>query len=303
MVKVLVSDPISEKAINGLKNLNCDVLVKTGMSKEELMDVIGDFEVIIVRSATKVKKDIIERAKNLKLIIRGGVGLDNIDLDVAKEHGITVRNTPSASAISVAELAIGMMFTLSRRLSEADRSMKSGKWEKKKFKGTELYGKTLGIIGLGNIGMEVAKRAICLGMKVLGYDVIKKENLPEGVMQVEMEELLKNSNIITLHVPYIKEVGAILKDEEFEKMRDGVIIIHCARGGVVDEKALVKALKSGKVRAAGVDVYETEPPEYDEFIKMDNCICTPHIGASTKEGQDRVGEEIVKIVEEYISKK
>ncbi len=303
MVKVLVSDPISEKALEGLRNLGCDVTFKTGMSKEELMNVIGDFEVIVVRSATKLRRDVLQVAKNLRLIIRGGVGLDNIDLEAAKELGMEVKNTPSASAISVAELAIGMMFALSRRLAEADRSMKDGKWEKKKFKGTELFGKTLGVIGLGNIGMEVAKRAVCLGMEVLGYDVIKKESLPDGVKQVEMDELLMNSHIITLHVPFIKEVGAILKDDEFQKMKDGVILINCARGGVVDEKALVKALKSGKVRAAGVDVYEMEPPSYDEFIKMDNCLCTPHIGASTKEGQDRVGEEIVKIVREYISKK
>ncbi len=301
MVKVLVSDPISEKAIEGLKNLGCDVSVKTGMDKEELMNTIGEFEVIVVRSATKLREDVLSKAKNLKLIIRGGVGLDNIDLEAAKKLGITVKNTPSASAISVAELAIGMMFALSRKLSEADRSMKEGKWEKKKFKGTELYGKILGVIGLGNIGIEVCKRATCLGMKVLGYDVVKKENLPEGVTQVNMDELLSNSHIITLHVPFIKEVGAVIGEKEFEKMKDGIILINCARGGVVDEKALLKYLKNGKIKAAGIDVYETEPPTFREFIEMDNCICTPHIGASTKEGQDRVGDEIVKIVEEYIS--
>jgi len=304
-MKVLICDPVDDKSIAAMKEIpDIDVDVKTGMSPEELKACIGNYDIMVVRSATKAKADVLEHAKNMKLILRGGVGLDNIDQVKASEMGIKVDNTPAASSISVAELAFAQMLALARHISFADSSMKDKKWEKKKFKGTELYQKTLGIIGIGRIGQELAKRAMAFGMKVIAYDLlIDKITLPGGIEKATFDELLSKSDYISLHVPFDKEKRALLSASEFAKMKDGVLIVNCSRGGVVDEKALADALKSGKVRAASVDVFSKEPPDGDNpLYGLDNVILSPHIGASTKEGQARVGGELVSKIKEFAGK-
>jgi len=269
------------------------------MNEEELVKTIPPFDGIIVRSATKVTSRVIESAENLKIIVRAGIGLDNIDLEAAKKKGIKVANTPAATTISVAELTMGLMLSAVRNIAQANMSMKNHKWEKKLFSGTELYEKTLGIIGFGKIGKEVAKRALAFGMKVIAYDVIKIET-DLNVKQVSLEELLLNSDIITLHIPLTEETKHLISEKEFNSMKDGVILINAARGGVVDEKALLNALNSGKVRAAAIDVWEKEPTDNFELVNHPNVIALPHLGASAKEGQARAGLEAVKILKENL---
>lgn len=298
-MKVLVCDPIDERAIEELKKMGHEVTVKTGMSPEELKSTIPPYEVIIVRSATKVRKEIIDAAENLRVIIRGGVGLDNIDVEYAKGRGIKVLNTPAASSISVAELAIGFMFALSRHIVTGTITLREGKWEKKKLKGFELYGKTLGIIGIGRIGREVAKRALALGMKVIAYDPYVKE-IDMDVEMVDLDSLLEKSDYVTLHLPLTDQTRHMIGEKELSKMKPTAYLINCARGGIVDETALYNALKEGKIAGAAFDVFETEPPGENPLFTLPNFICTPHIGASTKEGQGRVGEEIVKLMKEMI---
>ena len=303
-MKVLVSDPVDDKSIEAMKAIpGVDVEVKTGMTPDELKACIGDFNIMVVRSATKATADVLEHAKNMKLILRGGVGLDNIDQVKSTELGIKVDNTPAASSISVAELAFGHMLALARHISFADKSMKEKKWEKKKFKGTELYQKTLGIIGIGRIGQELAKRAMAFGMSVIAYDLlIDQITLPDGVKKVTFDELLANSDYISLHVPFDKVKGALLSSAEFAKIKDGAFIVNCSRGGVVDEKALADALKSGKIKAAAVDVFAKEPMVEDNPLHgLDNVILTPHIGASSAEGQARVGSELVRKIKEFVA--
>jgi len=297
-MKILVSDPIAPQGIEILKNAGFEVVEKTGLSPEELTKIIPDFDGIIVRSATKVKKEVIDAAEKLKVIGRAGIGLDNIDQEAAKSKGIKIVNTPTATSISVAELALGMMFAAARRIPQASVSTKAGKWEKKQFKGFELYGKKLGIIGIGRIGTEVAKRAKALGMEVMAYDPNVKSH--EYAECVDLNTLLKNSDYITLHIPRTKETEHILDKAAFEKMKDGVVIINCARGGVVDEEALYEAIKSGKVRIAGVDVYESEPAKENKLFELEQVIATPHIGAQTKEGQTRAGIQIAELVRDVL---
>jgi D-3-phosphoglycerate dehydrogenase len=300
MRKILVADSISPLAIDELKKISeFDVVIKTGMNEEELIKTIPPYEGMIVRSATKVTSKVIDYADNLKIIVRAGIGLDNIDLQAAKEKGIKVANTPAATSISVAELTFGLMLSAVRNIAQANISMKNHKWEKKLFSGTELYGKTLGIIGLGRIGKEVARRALVFGMKVIAYDVIKIET-DLDVKQVSFEELLSSSDIITLHIPLTDKTKHLISEKEFNSMKDGVIIINVARGGVVEEKALLKALNSGKVKAAGIDVWEKEPTDNFELIDHPNVIALPHLGASAKEGQARAGLEAVKILKENL---
>lgn len=300
MRKILVADSISPLAIDELKKISeFDVEVKTGMDEEELIKTIPPFEGMIVRSATKVTSKVIDYADNLKIIVRAGIGLDNIDLQAAKEKGIKVANTPAATSISVAELTFGLMLSAVRNIAKANISMKNHKWEKKLLSGTELYEKTLGIIGLGRIGKEVAQRALVFGMKVIAYDVIKIET-DLDVKQVSFEELLSESDIITLHIPLTDETRHLISEKEFNSMKDGVIIINIARGGVIEEKALLKALNSGKVRAAGIDVWEKEPTDNFELVDHPNVIALPHLGASAKEGQARAGLEAVKILKENL---
>ncbi len=297
-MKVLVSDPIAKEGVEILKNAGLEVVEKTGLSPEELAKVIPGFHGIIVRSATKVTKEVIDASDQLKVIGRAGIGLDNIDQNAAKAKGIKVVNTPTATSISVAELALGMMFGAARRIPQASVSTKGSKWEKKKFKGFELYGKKLGIIGIGRIGTELAKRAQALGMDVVAYDPYVKTS--EYAKIVDIDTLLKESDYISLHIPKTEETEHILNKAAFDKMKDGVVVVNCARGGVVDEEALYDAVKAGKVRIAGVDVYENEPAKENKLFALEEIIATPHIGAQTKEGQTRAGIQIAEFVRDAL---
>lgn len=291
-MKILVSDGIEKIGSDLLKGAGFEV-IETKLTPEQLLSEIKNYDAIIVRSATKVTKEVID-AGNLKCIARGGVGLDNIDVAYAKEKGIPVLNTPGASSISVAELAIAHMFAVSRFLHLSNTEMRQGKWPKKEYsKGIELTGKTVGIVGFGNIGKEVAKRCLGLFMDVVAYDPFVKDT-DLNVKLVSMDDLLAQSDFITLHIPFIKEQGPTITAKEFAKMKDGVILIDCARGKVVVEKDLLEALNSGKVANAALDVFENEPPTeaQAELINHPKVSVTPHIGASTMEAQDRVGEEI-----------
>jgi len=300
MKKVLIADPMSPEALETLKSLpNLEVTVKTGMNEAELIKTIPEFHAAVVRGATKVTKNVIDAASNLEFIIRAGIGLDNIDVAAAKEKGIQVANTPAATTISVAEHTFGLMLAAVRNHGKANLSMKEHKWEKKAFSGTELYEKTLGIIGSGRIGLGVARRALAFGMKVLVYDIIDiRSDL--DIKQVSLDELLSQSDLISLHLPLTEQTRHIISDEEFSKMKDGVILVNASRGGTVDEQALLTALESGKVRAAAIDVFEKEPPDDFALIDHPNVLATPHIGAAAKEGQKRAGFEVVEIIKEKL---
>ena len=301
-MKVLVSDGIEKVGSDLLKNAGLEVTNKK-LTPEELLAQIAEYDAIIVRSATKVTREVIDKG-HLKAIARGGVGLDNIDTAYAKEKGIPVLNTPGASSISVAELAIAHMFSVSRFLNLSNTEMRQGKWPKKEYaKGIELTGKTLGLLGFGNIGKEVAKRAIGLGMKVIAFDpFVTKTDM--NVTLCTKDELLAQSDFISLHMPLIKAEGPALGAKEFAKVKKGVIVINCARGGVVSEKDLLEALNNGTVRYAGIDVYENEPitDAQKELINHPHVSVTPHIGASTDEAQDRVGLEIAQKVIDVLKK-
>jgi D-3-phosphoglycerate dehydrogenase len=297
-MKILVTDGISAEGAKILTDAGHDVHQKT-LTPAELLTAIVPYDCIIVRSATKVTKDVIEAGQNLKVIARGGVGVDNIDVKHAESKKILVLNTPAASAVSVAELAIGHMLAVARYLNLSSMEMRAGKWPKKEYsKGIELYKKTLGILGLGNIGKEVARRALGMGMTVLAHDP------PFSPMDflVEIttkEKLLQKSDFITLHLPFKKEQDPVLGRKEFEMMKKGVVIINCARGGAVDEAALLENLNSGKVAGAGIDVFTAEPPTdtLNALIHHPRVSVSPHIGGSTVEAQERVGAEIaVKVV-------
>ncbi|ACM23366.1 MULTISPECIES: hydroxypyruvate reductase [Thermotoga] len=294
--RVHVNDPLDEEATKLLMEKEELTVTSRHLEKEELLKTISEVDVLVVRSATKVTSDIIEAGKNLKIIARAGIGLDNIDVQKAKEKGIKILNTPGASAPSVAELAIGLMLACARHIAKATISLKEGKWEKKILKGKELLGKTLGLIGFGNIGQEVARRALGFGMRVIAYDPARpKTDLP--VEYVDLDTLLKESDFISLHVPLIESTKHMINKDTISKMKDGVIIVNTSRGGTIDEEALYEALVSGKVYAAGLDVFEVEPPSDElrrKLLSLDNVVATPHIGASTAEAQKRVGKELVE---------
>ncbi len=297
-MKVLVSDGISTEGAKILTDAGLQV-DNVKLTPEELKARIGSYDAIIVRSATKVTKEVIDAGKNLKVIARGGVGLDNIDAAAAAARTIAVLNTPGASAISVAEMALAHMLAVSRFLHVSTMEMRQGKWPKKEYAGgIELYKKTLGIIGLGNIGKEVARRALGFGMHVLAYD--PPFSPMDFIVEITtMERLLTRSDYITLHIPFDKKAGPVLGTKEFDMMKKGVVIVNCARGGVIDQKALLAALESGKVAAAGIDVFEHEPPTEDEraLINHPRVSVSPHIAGSTVEAQERVGTEIaLKVV-------
>lgn len=305
MAKVLICDPMDPKAagqmmgISGLEIIHND----QGTPANELLKVVPEYDCLVVRSATKVTREVIDAGVNLKLLVRGGVGLDNIDVPYAESRGIVVRNTPAASSVSVAELAIGMMFSLSRKIHAADASMKAMKWEKKRFKGVELWGKTVGIIGIGRIGQELAKRCIGLGMYAIAYDpYVKAEAVGMAdLLDATLDDLLGRSDYISVHVPHNDETHHMLSTDQFKKMKGSAFIIDCARGGVLDEPALAQALKDGEIAGAGLDVYEKEPATEHIFAEFDNMVLTPHVGAQTKEGQARVGFEVVDIVHEFFA--
>jgi D-3-phosphoglycerate dehydrogenase len=291
-MKVLICDKTEKEAIEQMRAAGLQVDVRDDITPEELPKVLPGYDGMVVRSRTKVRQALIDVCPNLRVIVRGGVGLDNIDADYARTKGITVMNTPLASSASVAELTIAYMFALARSLHQTSASMKAEKWEKKAFEGIELGGKTLGLIGIGNIGREVARRANALGMTVLAYDPYVKS--AEGVKLVQLDDLLKASDYISLHLPKTKESAGMLGAQAFAKMKDGVRIVNCARGGIVDEQALYDALISGKVAAAAMDVYAEEPPTDWKLVKLPNVIASPHIGAATKEAQGRVGAEVAQ---------
>lgn len=296
-MKVLIPDGISASGAEMLKNAGVEIVLDK-YTPDELVEKIKDADAIIVRSATKVPKQVIDAGTKLKCIARGGVGLDNIDTAYAKEKGIPVLNTPGASSISVAELTIAHMISVGRFLHRSNIEMRQGKWPKKDYsKGREVTGKTLGLLGIGNIGKETAKRAIGLGMKVIAFDPFVKE-VDLDVTMVSKDDLLAQSDYISLHLPFIKSEGPVLGEAEFKKMKKGVIIVNCARGGVVKESVLLDALNNGIVDFAAIDVFETEPPSEDqkELINHPNVSVTPHIGASTMEAQDRVSTEIAEKV-------
>jgi len=299
-MKVLILDKISKEGIEMMKKEGIEVDVKTDFPKDKIKEIIDDYEGVVVRSKTKLTREVLKDTKNLKFIIRAGVGLDNIDLETAKERGIEVFNTPKASSIAVAELTLGFLIALSRFIPQATFSLKEGKWEKEKFKGVELFGKTLGILGLGRIGKEVAKRAKAFGMRILAYDPqVSSSELAE---MVDFETLIRNSDYITLHLPLTPETKNLINAEVIARMKDGVFIVNCARGGIIDEKALCEALRSQKVKGAGFDVFEEEPPKNKELLELENFICTPHIGASTIEAQEKISKEVAKVVIELQKK-
>ncbi|MFO8037325.1 MAG: hydroxyacid dehydrogenase [Anaerolineales bacterium] len=287
-MKVLICDPTDPEALKTIEEAGIEVVNQPDITPEELMDVIPEYECMVVRSRTKVREPLIDKAENLKAIVRAGVGLDNIDVEYAESKGIQVLNTPSASTRAVAELTIGYLFALARRIPQMAISMREGKWEKKKFLGFELYGKTLGIIGTGRIGQAVAEKADCLGMDVIGYDPYVDE--APHIKFVPLDELLEKSDFITLHVPHNEETHHLIDAEALEKMKDGVRLINCGRGGIIDEDALYTAITEGKVGGAALDVFAQEPPEGSPLFELEEVIGSPHVGAGTGEAKARVGE-------------
>ncbi|MDI6801684.1 MAG: phosphoglycerate dehydrogenase [Thermodesulfovibrionales bacterium] len=301
-MKVLVSDNISSKGVEILRKAGLDVDVKTGLKPDELKSLIGEYHALIVRSATKATADIIEAAKNLKVIGRAGSGLDNVDKAAASKRGIVVMNTPGGNTITTAEHTIAMMFAVARKIPQANASMSRGEWEKKKFMGIELFNKTLGVVGLGNIGGEVAKRAQALGMNVIAYDPFLSEEKAKqmGIQKMEISEVINNADFITLHTPLTAETKNIINKDSIKTMKNGVYIINCARGGIVNEKDLFDALESGKVAGAALDVFEKEPPQNNPLVGHEKVVSTPHLGASTQEAQENVALAIAEQIVDYL---
>ena len=298
-MRVVIADPIAETALETLKRHGFEVEDHSQTPKERLPEVVQDADVLVVRSATRVTKELIDSMKRMKLIVRGGVGLDNIDVAYARAKGIEVRNTPGASSNAVAELVFAHLFALARHIVRATVGIREGKWEKKVLKGFELRGKILGIIGLGRIGREVARIGQGIGMKVIGHDPLISE---APVPLVPLAELLARADVVTLHVPLTPETRHMIGEREFALMKEGAVLINCARGGVVDEKALLQALKSGKLAGAGLDVFEEEPPPPSELLSLPNVTLTPHIGAQTREAQARIGEEVARVILSFFGK-
>jgi D-3-phosphoglycerate dehydrogenase len=305
-MKVLVCDATDASALEAMRAAGIEVDNRPEITPEELVRDAANYDGMVVRSRTKVTKGVIDAATNLKIIVRGGVGLDNIDVPYAQSKGVSVRNTPKASSNSVAELALGYMLALARKIPQASMSMTAGEWKKKQLKGGEIAGKTLGLIGFGNIGSLLGKKAAALGMEVIFYDVITPAD-PGPAKQVSLEMVLTQSDYISLHVPKLPATTNMLNAEAFAKMKDGVFVINCARGGIIDEDALYDALVSGKVAGAALDVYADEkvnPGNAKLFELKDKdafhlVVGSPHIGASTAEGQARVGAEVAEILVEF----
>jgi len=304
MPKVLVSDKISSAALAIFKRegVEVDYLPDLGKDKDKFLEAIGQYDGLAIRSASKVTEKIIAAAKNLKVIGRAGIGVDNVDIPAATKKGIIVMNTPFGNSITTAEHAIAMMFALARQLPEADASTKASKWEKNRFMGVEVTNKVLGIIGAGNIGSIVADRALGLKMKVIAFDpfLTPERAMTMGVEKVELDDLFKRADFITLHTPLIDATRNIINAEAIAKMKPGVRIINCARGGLVDEKALYDALKSGKVAGAAFDVFVEEPAENNPLFELPNFIATPHLGASTTEAQENVALQVAEQISAYL---
>jgi len=302
MVKVLISDSMSSRAEEIFLNRGIEVQVKTGMHEDELIASIGDFDGLAVRSATKVTNRVLSAAKNLKVVGRAGIGVDNIDLESATTNGVVVMNTPFGNAITTAEHAIAMIMALARQIPMADSSTQEGKWEKSRFVGVEVTGKTLGIIGCGNIGSIVADRALGLKMKVIAFDpFLTKEHAGDiGVEKVELDKLLIRSDFISLHTPLTDNTRGIIDATALAKTKVGVRIVNCARGGLVVEKDLEAALKSGHVAGAALDVFEIEPAKSNSLFGIENLVCTPHLGASTTEAQVNVAIQVAEQMADYL---
>lgn len=301
-MKLIVCDPMDPQAIAAIRAGGIDVDVRDDITPEDLETDLANYDAMTVRSRTKVRAPLIDKAPKLKLIIRGGVGLDNIDVEYAESKGVEVRNTPAASSESVAELTIGFLFALVRPITQAAASMRAGQWEKKAFsKGSELAGKTLGLIGCGRIGSLVAQKANALGMTVLFYRRTPCET--PGASQVSLDELLARSDFISLHTPHTPETHYIVGREALARAKDGVRIVNCGRGGTLDEAALYDALLSGKVAGAALDVFEDEKEERGQRFKdLPQVIASPHIGAGTAEATARVGGEVAEIAIEFYNK-
>ncbi|HTZ17584.1 MAG TPA: phosphoglycerate dehydrogenase [Dissulfurispiraceae bacterium] len=301
-MKVLISDSISTKCIDILKAARLDVDVKTGLKPDELKAIIGEYHGLVIRSATKVTAEIIDAARNLKVIGRAGSGLDNVDKAAASKKGIVVMNTPGGNTVTTAEHTIAMMFSIARKTPQACASMAAGKWEKKKFMGVELYNKTLGVIGLGAIGGEVARRALCMGMNVIAYDpfLSAEKATKMGIEKGEIAQIMKKADFITVHTPLTAETRNLINAKSIRTMKDGVFIINCARGGIVNEKDLLDALNSGKVAGAALDVLEKEPPENNPLVGHEKVVCTPHLGASTEEAQLNVAVAVAEQIRDYL---
>lgn len=303
-MKVLVADPISPKGVELLKQRGFETVEAYGSTPEKIKELIVDADAVIVRSETKITADVIACSKKLKAIGRAGVGVDNIDIPAASEKGIVVMNTPTGNTIATAELTFTHILCGTRPIAQANASIRDGKWDRKSFKGTELKGKTFAVLGMGRIGTEVSKRAMAFGMKVIAYDPFLTEARAKtlGVQIVELEEAFKNADYITVHMPLTQATKYMIDEKAFALMKDGVRVFNCARGGIIKETALVEALKSGKVKAAGLDVYEHEPLAADSPLRQfPNLVMTPHLGASTKEAQESCGIEVAEVISDALS--
>lgn len=304
MAKVLVSDPVAAEGVAILRRAGLDVDVRTGLTPAELLAVIGEYDALAVRSETKVTAEILEAAHRLKIIGRAGVGVDNIDVAKATEKGILVVNSPEGNTIAAAELTVALFFALSRNVPQAHASMKQGEWKRSKYVGVELYGKTAGVIGLGKIGREVARRLKAMEMKLLAYDPFLGKEQAEalGVQLVDLETLYRRSDFITVHVPKTKETTGLISDAQIALMPDGVRLINVARGGIYDEAAILRGLESGKLAGAALDVWETEPTPADNPLALHpNVVATPHLGASTEEAQVGVAVDIAEQIVAVLS--
>jgi D-3-phosphoglycerate dehydrogenase len=303
-MKILISDKLAEEGLAILKAVKeFEVVCQYGLSPEDLKKIIGDYDALIIRSGTTVTADIVEHAKKLKVIGRAGVGLDNVDLKAATKRGIVAMNTPAGNTTSTAEHTMSMILALSRNIPQAYMSMKSGKWDRNKFNGVELYGKTLGVIGLGRIGSTVARMAQGFGMVIKGYDpyLSREVAAQRGIDLLELDELLKISDYITIHIPMSDETNHMISDKQFALLKKNVRLINCARGGIIDEKALAKALEEKRIAGVALDVFEQEPlPADSPLLKFDNVVITPHLGASTSEAQVNVAIEIAHAVRDAL---
>ncbi len=301
-MKVLISDNLSPVGVEILKKAGLEVDARSKTAQEEIEKIIGEYDALIIRSATKVTAALLEKATKLKVVGRAGSGLDNVDIPAATKKGVVVMNTPGGNTVTTAEHTVGMIFACARMIPQAYASLKAGKWEKKKFEGVELYAKTLGIIGLGAIGGVVANRAIGLGMKVLAFDpfISTEKATSLGIELADLPAIYRRSDFITIHTPKTKETANLINRNTIAQMKDSVRIINCARGGIVNEQDLYEALKSGKVAAAAFDVFEKEPPDSHPLLTLDNFIATPHLGASTLEAQENVAVAVAEQVVDYL---
>jgi D-3-phosphoglycerate dehydrogenase / 2-oxoglutarate reductase len=301
-MRILIADALSDKALEILASANLAADVKTGLKGEELQSIVGEYDAVVVRSATKITRDIIDRADRLKVIGRAVIGVDNVDVAAATEKGVVVMNTPQGNALAAAEHTIALMFAAARKIGLADRTMKQGKWEKKALMGIELFEKTLGVIGIGNIGAIVADKALALGMKVLAHDpfISKEYAEAKGIGLVDLDTLLRESDFISIHVPLVKETRGLIDKNAIGKTKKSAIIINVARGPIVNEKDLYEAIQEGRIAGAALDVFDEEPPpQAHPLVLSDKVVCTPHLGASTAEAQDKVAIDIAHQIVDF----